>query len=316
MPNITTTKTQATLLPVLDILNNVITINAYLSAVRSAKLPDSITSNPSFNNLVTDYTKWQYNLWEQYYISLVDLNIVAQAQEIKNLLGDGITTQSVIIDILNISEDTPSVISLSDDVATQINDGTPYITQLEAIANQIKHADKEKIASLTKLVDTLSSQFDQMEDKLTDKAIDEGKDLIVSVINVAVAVGTEQDPIDPLVKGVSQVGTDIVKELILSSEINNTLIQLETAWKELDEETTKLAHIELLITRLNKVVGETTKTITALNAITTDWQTISDTVNSFPSDWTNSGILQVTEWSNRMSRVSFAGAISQTVSSN
>ncbi len=309
------TQNPSNLLPVLDILNNLITINSYLSAVQSAVLPSAITSNASYQTLVTDFADWQFTIWEQYYVGLVDANIVAQANVIDTFAQDGISDQNVYVSVINPeNEPAPTVVSLCDDVANQISGGISYLTQLQNIASSIQGADEQKIAALNAVVNSLNTQFDQQEQKLTDDAINNTKDLVVSVVNVAVAVGTDQDPIAPLVKGVVQLGTDAISELVLTADIQNTLNQLEVAWAELDEESIELAQINLTITKLNNVVTQESAALTALTNIANDWQTISDVINDEPAVWLNGGFKQITEWSDRMTRVRFGNAAVQNIS--
>jgi hypothetical protein len=305
------------LLPVIDIANNMITITNYLSAIQTATLPSSIASNPVYGTLTTEYGNWQFEIWSEYFEGLVDGNIIAQVQDINNLIQDGLTEQSVFINLINPGRvPTPTVISLCDDVTNQITAGNAYLEQLQAIATSIQGVDKAKIAALNQIVTTLSTQFDSLEDQLTDKAIDNMKEVFVTVINVSVAVASEQDPIAPLAKGVAQVGTDIINELMLSSEINETISQLQTAWSELDAETLQLAQINLLINRLNTVLNQTSKTLDALNNIVNDWQLVSNAINDTPANWTSSGLAQVTEWASRMSRITFSGSVVQTISNS
>lgn len=301
-------------LPVIDIANNIITVSNYLSAIETATLPASITGNPAYGTLTTEYSNWQYDIWAQYFEGLVDGNIIAQVQDINNLIADGITEQSVFIATINPEQaPTPTVISLCDDVTNQITQGNTYLGQLQAIATSIQGADQEQIAALNKIVNTLSAQFDTLEDQLTDKAIDNMKEVFVTVINVSVAVASEKDPVEPLAKGVAQVGTDIINELMLSSEINDTIAQLQAAWSALDAETLQLAQINLLIKRLNVVLNNTSKALDALNNIVNDWQLVSDAINDTPANWTSSGLAQITEWASRMGRITFSGSVVQTI---
>jgi len=301
-------------LPVLDILNNVITITNYLSAVNSAALPAWITSNPDYGALPTEYGNWQYTLWAQYFQGLVNANILAQAQVINNLLGQGITQQSVFKSVITPgSAATPSVILSCDAVGSQISAGQSYAQQLQIIANQIRNADQEKIKELNAIIAKLNKQFGDMEQQLTDKALDNTKQVVVTVVNVGVAVASEKDPISPLVEGVAKLGTDIIKEIVLTSEINDTVAQLEDAWDELDQATIQLAQVNMIINRLNKIVNNTSKAVNALNNIVNDWQLIYDTVNASPGEWASTGLKQLTQWGDRITRVSFYSNISQTV---
>lgn len=302
-------------LPVLGMLNNVITITNYINAIQAAALPSSITGDPQHATLVTGYADWQYGIWEEYFEGLVNGNMLAQAEELNELVRLGVDQSSFSSVVSPSPAPTPTVVSSCDDVANLITSGTTYVSQLLTIAQGIQGADQDKLNALEAIVTTLNTQFGKLEDQLTDKAIDNTKEAVVTFINVSVAVGTEKDPVGPLVKGVAQVGTDIVNELILSADINSTLAQLEAAWLALDEETLQLAQINQIVNRLNQVVTQTSAAISALNNIVNDWQTVCDVINGSPASWLNSGLSQVAEWSNRMCNVTFVCVPIQTVSS-
>jgi uncharacterized FlaG/YvyC family protein len=300
-------------LPVLDICNNLITVTSYIGAIESATVPAPVVSaNPT---LATQYSDWQETIWEQFFDGLLNAGIMAEAEEINKLIGLGITDQTAFQEVVNAETgNIPTVINLCDDMTNQIAVGVNYLTQMQAIANQIQNADKTAIAQLNQIISTLNSQFDSLEDQLTEKAIDNGKEVVVTIVEVGVAVATEEDPISPLVKGVAQVGFDVINELVLSSEINDTLSELETEWSALDQATLQLAQITLTINQLNAITSETSAAITALNNIVNDWQIICDLINNdSPIQWTQTGLSQLAEWAARMNRVQFYGQVSQSV---
>lgn len=306
----------ATLLPVLDILNNVIVVTNYLNAAQSATLPAFITSDSQYAQLVDDFTAWQETLWEQYYEYLIDGGILAEVEQIETLIGTGVDfPPAVYASVFSPSGGVvPDVINSCDQVASTIAQGAGYVASLLTIANSIKNADQQKIAALNSLIATLNTQFNQMEQQLTDKAIDNSKEAVVTYVEVGVAVASEKDPIMPLVKGVAQVGTEVVQELVLTSEIQTTLNELEAAWNELDEATINLAQVNLVINQLNEVVSDTSVAVTALNAIENDWQTIVAVTDDSSSTWESTGLPQLTEWAKRMSNVNFVFAPVQQVS--
>lgn len=303
-------------LPVVDIYNNLITVSNFLAAIQGASLPSAVVSaNPA---LATEYADWQVSVWESFWGSLLNEGIMAQAQEIKNLINLGITDQAAYQGtITNPNDDLPTVIDLIDDVLSEISAGNTYLTQLQQVASQIKGVDQQKIDQLNTIVNTLNSQFNDLEDQLTETALDNSVEVFVTTIEVAVAVATEEDPISPLVKGIAKLGSDIVKELMLSAEINATLLQLETAWEALDEETLQLAQVNLILNQLNTVLTETSQTLTSLNDLVNEWQTIADVIdNDSPTDWQNEGLPQLKEWSTRMCKVQFYGLVNQEVSAS
>ncbi|MCY4045336.1 MAG: hypothetical protein OXE99_09670, partial [Cellvibrionales bacterium] len=155
-------------------------------------------------------------------------------------------------------------------------------------------------------------QFDSLEDKLDEKALDNSKQAVTTIINVGVAVAEENDPISPLLNGIAQVGFEVIGELTISADINATLVQLESAWEQLDEATLQLAQVTLVINQMTAITNATHKTIEALNAIVNDWQTIADCIND-TTTWSSTGANQLKEWAARMAHVQFYGQVSQTV---
>jgi hypothetical protein len=79
-----------------------------------------------------------------------------------------------------------------------VTNGQPLLQQLEAIAQTIEGADLKAVAQLTA---TLETQFDQQEDTLTQSAIDSGLDVVSTAVDVVLAIGSEGEDIEPLVKG-------------------------------------------------------------------------------------------------------------------
>jgi hypothetical protein len=79
-----------------------------------------------------------------------------------------------------------------------VTNGEPLLQQLEAIAQTIEGADLKAVAQLTA---TLETQFDQQEDTLTQSAIDSGLDVVSTAVDVVLAIGSEGEDIEPLVKG-------------------------------------------------------------------------------------------------------------------
>ncbi|MEO8671800.1 MAG: hypothetical protein ABI411_10835 [Tahibacter sp.] len=301
-------------LPVIDIGNNLITCCTYLSAVESATLPSVVTDDPQYAALATAYADWQATVWEQFYLSLLNAGVLAQAEVMNNLVSDGINQQLVYADVINPSGGpTPTVIALCDDMGNQVMAGEVYVSQLSTIVQGIQGADEAKLTALNQLVNTLNSQFNALENQLTEKALDNSKQAFVTVIKVVVETVTEEDPIEPLLEGIAQVGTDIIEELVLTQEIQQTLLQLESAWAELDEVTLQVAQLNLVLNRLNAVVSDSSATMAALGALVDDWQTISDVITGSAASWQSGGYEQVAEWASRMVRISFPTPVTQTV---
>jgi hypothetical protein len=301
-------------LPVIDLLNNVIVTNNYLRATGVARLSDAIVQNPNYAQFVTQFTEWQYQLWDDYYTGLIDGTMIPQAQEIAELYQLGVATQDDVKSVLFPDEvnPTPSFVSQCDAIASLIASGDTIVQNLDTIAQSIENADQQLVDALMKTADALDTQFSQQEDALTEKAISSGFDLVCTVIDVAVTVGSEGEAIQPLINGVTKIGQDVVDELDLSSEINQTLSQLESAWEALDEASAELAQITMTQKQLDAVVTSTSATLQALNNMVNDWTTIANVVTGSASDWAASGSAAVNEWASRMSRVSFATA-SQSV---
>lgn len=301
-------------LPVIDLLNNVRTISNFLYTSQQTLLSANITTlHPS---LSTDFEDWQQDIYNEYFQGFLNENLISQPDLINELYNDGLPTdsmQSLINGILTpVGMDTPNLITLADSISNLITTGSAYASSLETIAEQIQGADQQKVDALMATVASLSSQFDQQEDKLVSGSFKLGTDIVVTAVNVAIAVGSEGETVQPLIKSVSQIGTDVINELNLKDSINNTIAELQNAWNELDKESADLAQITLIVNQLKAVTTSASDTFAALDNIVTDWQTIADATNVSASEWASSGNSAFKEWSSRMVRVSFATA-TQTV---
>lgn len=296
-------------LPVIDLLNNVITINNYLRVVQTAQLAPSILSNPAYATLVQNFKKWQYQIWDEYFEGLIDDNLTSQPEQIAKLYTLGITNQEEVKSVLFPSAGAvPGVVSLCDDVSTLIGQGETFVTQLDEIAKSIQGADKDKVAAFQAQSDALQTEFNQQEDKLTEDSIKSAFDVISCAIDVAVAVGSEGDAIQPLVKGVTKIAEDAVTELELTATINQTLQSLESAWEALDEASAELALITQTVNQLNAVVTESSDALKALDAIVQDWTLVANTATESLADWESTGDQAMNEWSARMIKVAFTTA--------
>ncbi len=303
-------------LPVIDLLNNVITINNYLRAVQTAQLAPSILSNPAYATLVQNFKQWQYQIWDEYFEGLIDDNLTSQPEQIAKLYTLGIADQEEVKSVLFPSAGAvPGVVSLCDDVSTLIGQGETFVTQLDEIAKSIQGADKDKVAAFQAQSDALQTEFSQQEDKLTEDSIKSAFDVISCAIDVAVAVGSEGDAIQPLVKGVTKIAEDAVTELELTATINQTLQSLESAWEALDEASAELALITQTVNQLNAVVTESSDALQALDAIVQDWTLVANTTTGSLADWKSTGDQAMNEWSARMIKVAFTTA-TQNISTN
>ncbi|MCY4045719.1 MAG: hypothetical protein OXE99_11635 [Cellvibrionales bacterium] len=172
----------ATALPVLDLLNNLITVASTIGTAAKTTLPKSIiNANPS---LATAFTEWQDAAWQMLYEALVDARIFAEATEINSVFNEGITDQSVFQSLIMLDNGVPSVIAGCDDLEGNINQGLTLLSQLQTVASNIANADKQQIAQIQSLVDSLNTQFDSLEDKLDEKALDNSNQAVTTIINV------------------------------------------------------------------------------------------------------------------------------------
>jgi hypothetical protein len=303
-------------LPVTDLLNNVITVNNYLRASQSIKLAPYILDNPAYDNLVQNFNNWQHAIWSEYFEGLIDDNLTAQPQEIAKLYDINAVTQGEINGILFPSGGSvPGVVSLCDDVSSLIGQGEQIVIQLQGIANTIQGADQKLVDTLQNIADALQGEFNEQEDELTDDAINSAIDIVACVINVSVAVGTEGDAIQPLIKGITKVATDVITELEITDSINNLLNELESTWELLDQASMDLAQINMTLNQLNTVVEESSTALTSLDAIVTDWTKVADTSTESHKRWIDTGKDAMDEWSSRMIKVAFTTA-SQSVSAS
>jgi hypothetical protein len=298
------------LLPVIDILNNVRTISNFLYTSQNITLTsDIISNNPA---LVTEFQNWQIGLWSEFMENYIDFNITATPGQIYSYYIDGFP----VADIQNMAKETfmpgglvtPTFVTAADAVSNLVIQGSTYASSLETIAKSIKNADIAKVAALTALANTLSTQFDSDEEKLASGSIKLGTDLVVTAVNVAIAVGTEGETIQPLISSVSQVGTDIITEINLSSEINATISSLQNAWNDLDKASTELAKITLILNQLNSITNQASTVLKALSNSVSEWQKSVDVTEISSKEWEKSGSDSLKEWCSRMQSVSFSAA--------
>lgn len=304
-----------TALPVVAIGNDLATCNTYLAAVQAAALPDVIVDDPQYATLATSYRNWQNTVWEQFYLGLLDAGVMAQAGEMNMLIADGLQQQALFQSVVvPVAGATPTVIGLCGDMANQVQMGEVYVQQLTAIVESIENADQAQLAQVQQLVNTLNSQFESLEDELTEKALDNVKETVITIIKIGVNVATDEDPIDPLIDGVVKIGTDITKEVVISAEINATLSALIEAWNELDEITLQVAQLNLILQRLDAVTADTSETLAALADLGMQWQRICDVIGGPAELWEHGGFDLVKTWCGRITRLSFPLPVTQIVS--
>jgi hypothetical protein len=302
-------------LPVIDLLNNVRIVSNYLYATQQIVLTSYIIDNNP--QLATNFVNWQQDIFDEYFEGLLDENLLAQPETIQQFYNDKILpstiqelAQSALIPQGSV---TPRLITAADAVSNLIMSGNSYIDQLTAIAVGIENADKAKVAALMVQVKQLSDEFDEEEQKIVSGSFKLGLDVVVTAVNIAIAVGSEGEDIQPVVKSVSQVATDIVNEIDLKDSAKQTITQLQQSWSELDADTSALAHITLIVNQLNAVTQDTSATLTALDRLVSDWQEVADATQVSADEWAASGSAAFEEWCSRMVIVSFA-TVTQNVS--
>ncbi len=302
-------------LPVIDLLNNVRIVSNYLYATQQIVLTSYIIDNNP--QLATNFVNWQQDIFDEYFEGLLDENLLAQPEMIQQFYNDKILpstiqelAQSALIPQGSM---TPRLITAADAVSNLIMSGNSYIDQLTAIADGIENADKAKVVDLMVQVKQLSDEFDEEEQKIVSGSFKLGLDVVVTAVNVAIAVGSEGGDIQPVVKSVSQVATDIVNEIDLKDSAKQTIAQLQQSWSELDAETSALAQITLIVNQLNAVTQDTSATLKALDGLVSDWQEVADATQVSADEWAASGNAAFEEWCSRMVTVSFA-TVTQNVS--
>ncbi|MFP4519043.1 MAG: hypothetical protein ACLFQ5_06280 [Oceanicaulis sp.] len=294
-------------LPVLDVLNTLITVNNYIMAATSARIPPLIRDDPAYAATAQEFSNWQEDVWESYYMGLIDAQILAQAREVDEYFKKGIAERGIIHEVFYGDGDiTPTVVSTCDEVAGEISRGQPLLGTLEQAAKSIADVDKAKIEALTATADRLNKLFDEDEQKITDGSFKIAEDIFATVIDVGVQTAIDEDPIAPLVKGVTQVGKDVICEIALTTEVRQTLAELTKVWAELDEETAAYAQMMMVFQKLDNVVKLQSATLTALSGLVDDWSTV--VAASDKDAWSSGGEAALREWADRVNRVNFAAA--------
>lgn len=177
-----------TILPIIDILNNVVTVQNYLSATQAIRLPTQITSDPANNALVTSFTQWQRQVWSQFFQSMINSQIIPESLSINTMYGygDAISME----EMQNICQSTlfqsgvlaPIVSVGCTDMANIIATGNGYATQLDALAKQMQGADVAQLASIQKQVDTLNDQLSSEQEQFQEA----NKGMLVDSVSTAI----------------------------------------------------------------------------------------------------------------------------------
>jgi hypothetical protein len=301
-------------LPVITLLNSVRIISSFLYASQQVTLTSYLTDN--YPDLATEFKNWQVDIFDEYFEGFINYNLISQPSLIQQLYTEGVAAAS----IQTIAQSTltpegkvvPGLITSADNVSDLITRGSNFVAQLSAIAQEIKGADQKQVDALMEQASQLSAQFDEEEEKLVSDAFKLGTDIVITAVNIAIAVDSEGEDLQPVVKSISQVGSDVINEIDLKDEAKNTIAQLQQTWALLDFETSALAQITLLLNQLNAVTQDTSGTFAALDSMVDDWQQVADLTNVSAQEWQDYGNAAMQEWCSRMVLVSFAVA-TQTV---
>jgi hypothetical protein len=301
-------------LPVITLLNSARIISNFLYASQQVTLTSYITDN--YPDLATEFKNWQVDIFDEYFEGFINYNLISQPSLIQQLYTEGVDPAS----IQNIAQSTltpkgkvvPGLITSADNVSDLITRGGNFVAQLSAIAQEIKGADQKQVDALMDQANQLSAQFDEEEEKLVSDAFKLGTDIVITAVNIAIAVDSEGEDLQPVVKSISQVGSDVISEIDLKDDAKNTISQLQQTWALLDFETSALAQITLLLNQLNAVTQDTSGTFAAMDSMVDDWQQVANLANVSAQDWQDYGNAAMQEWCSRMVMVSFAVA-TQTI---
>lgn len=108
------------------------------------------------------------------------------------------------------------------------------------------------------------------------------------------ALGDEAvDPIQPLLKCITKVATDVVTSFKLTNEMSDTIAELQSSWVELDEATTQLARMTMVVNQLDLALSETSATLSALVALSNEWSRVGNTCNQDAARWARDGYLHL-----------------------
>ncbi|MFM0069149.1 hypothetical protein [Paraburkholderia aspalathi] len=301
-------------LPVVTIVNDLMTIESYLYCANTIKLPLVITQNPQYGTLITNFGKWQYALWSEFWQSLLSSNVVSQSNQISQLFQLKVALEPTVHNVFYGSKEstTPIAVSICAQLGKTIQDGQSLLTQLEAIAKGIQNADRKQVEQIAKQIAILQAQFDEQEEKLTKGALGLGKDLVATIIDVVIAAGTEGDMLKPLKKGVKKIAEDTIGEVKLTRQISDTLNELEAEWVELDEATANLVQITMICNQLKAVTDDSAPAKKALEDLAANWNTVASTTTVGLKEWESGYSAALKEWADQIILVSFKYA-TQTV---
>lgn len=301
-------------LPVIPILQSVMTAQTYLRAATNASLPPVITSQGQYGPLVTSFVDWQEELWTQFWLGLVNTGVVAAAEEVNTLYHSNLADEEVINGLLY-DDDIPIAVAQCNDIANLIANAQPILQQLEDIAAAIQGADQAKVDAYAALVAQLQDQFNAQEDKLTQDALDSATEIVSTAVDVAIAVGSEGEDTTELIEGVIKLGTTAIDELALTDAIKETLGQLEDAWAALDQASTDLAQITHCCKQLKAVTDQAAATLTALNTLSTAWNSVAATTTLPADQWQAEGRTALGQWAAQMVKLTFGNATQRVATS-
>ncbi len=315
---------------VIPLYNALLTLEAYLASISSVSLPSQIATDPAYQELVEQFTSWQGQIWNQFYSSLLNEQILAQAQEVNNFfLAD--KTAPVPDDLLqkecqSAIFETGQPVSIVQRACVQfsnlVGEGTGFVTQLDNIVATFTAADAAKVKAALEQVNTLNQQFQSQEQDLNKDMLGADTTVLTTIAKVSVDLGLivvgdeDADPLKPLKEGVIQIGKDVGKAIVIDTQVGATLTALESAIQQLDEDEYQLFQILIVRQQLGGITSQTEPALKALSRIEIEWGRVADTVGASLHDWKKTGMTQIGNWASLMLLLGFQEPSTQTISYN
>lgn len=313
---------------VLPLYNALVTLEAYLGASTAITLPPQVANVPQYQSLTKAFTDWQEDLWEQFFVSLLNSQILAQAQEINNFyktdetapVPDQILQQECQRAVFEPGQPISIVQRSAVQFANLVAQGADFAQQLDQVIAVFTDIDIAKVKAALTQVQTLNDDFQSQEQAINQDMLNADATLLTTTVNVLVdvglmAVGDEAtDPIKPLKEGIVQIGKDVGKAIYVSTQVGDTLTALEAAITALDEAEYQLFQILIARQQLEGLTSQTQPALKALSRIEIEWGRVADTIAASLTDWSNDGMTQIGEWASLMTLLAFQAPTSQMLS--
>ncbi|MGJ8629389.1 MAG: hypothetical protein ACSHXB_20750 [Sulfitobacter sp.] len=311
---------------VIPLFNDILKVQALLSATSSVVIPSQITSDASYTLLVNNFETWRQALWNLFWYSFLNTEIVSEVSQIKQIFatneiapvsGDIVQSEcnGVFFGGSSIAKVQTSCVAL----ASEIGSGQDIVSDLTSVIDGFQKVDRAKVAAALSLVNTLNSQFSEQEQELNQDMFAADEAFATTAVNVSIAIGEmalgdeAADPITPLIEGVTQIANDVGKALLLTGDIQDTLNELEAALTELSEDEYQLMQLMICKSQLDAVTTDAGPALSALARIEVVWSNPANLTTAPVEEWNATGATDLANWAEMAGLLGFVVPTAQNI---